>query len=151
MLRCAWIVLGPAVQSLCLRISGSNAGYTMFLGSVKGTGYPLHSPVSTSLPLPCVTVCHHSSTGVHLLRETRTVNTRRNTGYAMSPYSFTVTRNANSLVARSIILQINIWRLINGAKWPLWEDKNCRQSFGRNSWTEERERERYEGVHGGII
>jgi len=31
----------------------------MFRGSVKGTGYPLHSPVSPSLPLPCVTVCHH--------------------------------------------------------------------------------------------
>jgi hypothetical protein len=41
------------------RISSSNAGYTMFRGSVKGTGYPLHSPVSPSLPLPCVTVCHH--------------------------------------------------------------------------------------------
>jgi len=33
-------------------ISGSNAGYTMFRGSVKGTGCPLHSPVSPSLPLP---------------------------------------------------------------------------------------------------
>ena len=34
-------------------ISGSNAGYTMFRGSVKGTGYPLHSPVSpfTSPPV----------------------------------------------------------------------------------------------------
>jgi hypothetical protein len=29
---------------------------------VKGTGYPLHLPVSPSLPLPCVTVCHHVST-----------------------------------------------------------------------------------------
>ena len=47
-----------------LRISGSNAGYTMFRGSVKGTGYPLHSTVSPSLPLPCVTVCHHTSTGL---------------------------------------------------------------------------------------
>jgi len=47
-----------------VRISGSNAGYTMFRDSVKGTGYPLHSPVSPSLPLPCVTVCHHSSTGL---------------------------------------------------------------------------------------
>ena len=46
------------------RISGSNAGYTMFRGSVKSTGYPLHSPVSPSLPLPCVTVCHHISTGL---------------------------------------------------------------------------------------
>jgi len=35
-----------------VRISGSNAGYTMFRGSVKSTGYPLHSPVSSSLPQP---------------------------------------------------------------------------------------------------
>ena len=48
-----------------VRISGSNAGYTMFRGSVKGIGYLLHSPVSPSLPLPCVTVCHHISTGVY--------------------------------------------------------------------------------------
>jgi hypothetical protein len=45
------------------RISGSNAGYTMFRGS---TGYLLHSPVSPSLPLPCVTVCHHISTGLYV-------------------------------------------------------------------------------------
>ena len=42
-------------------ISGSNAGYTMFRGSVKGTGYPLHPPVSPSLTLLCVTVCHISN------------------------------------------------------------------------------------------
>ena len=46
------------------RINGSNAGYNMFRGSVKGTGYPLHSPVSPSIPLPCVTVCRHISIGV---------------------------------------------------------------------------------------
>jgi len=46
-----------------VRISGSNAGYTMFRGGVKGTGYPLHSPVSPSLPLPCITVYHHILTG----------------------------------------------------------------------------------------
>ena len=46
-------------------ISGSNAGYTMLRGSVKDTGYPLHSPVSLSLPLLRVTVCHHISTGVY--------------------------------------------------------------------------------------
>ena len=60
---------GASVQSTAVsrgvRISGSNAGYTMFRGSVKGTGYPLHSPVSPSLPLPCITVCHHISTGVY--------------------------------------------------------------------------------------
>ena len=61
---------GASVQSTTgsrgVRISGSNAGYTMFRGSVKSTGYPLHSPVSPSVPLPCVTVCHHISTGVYL-------------------------------------------------------------------------------------
>jgi hypothetical protein len=45
-----------------VRISGGNAGHTMFRGSVKSSGYPLYSPVSPSLPLPCVTVCHHIST-----------------------------------------------------------------------------------------
>jgi hypothetical protein len=49
-----------------LHISGTNAGYTMFRGSVKCTGYPLHSPVSPSLPFPCVTVCHHISTGLYI-------------------------------------------------------------------------------------
>ena len=36
-------------------------GYTMFRGSVKGTGYPLQF----RLPFPCVTVCHHVSTGLY--------------------------------------------------------------------------------------
>ena len=60
---------GESVQSTAgsrgARISVSNAGYTMFRGSVKSTGYPLHSPVSPSLPLQCVTVCHHISTGLY--------------------------------------------------------------------------------------
>jgi len=70
---CKWMSpfksAGTSVQltagSRGVRISGSNAGYSMFRGSVKGTGYPLHSPVSPSLPLLCVTVCHHISTGVY--------------------------------------------------------------------------------------
>ena len=41
---------GASVQSTTgsrgVRISGSNAGYNMFRGSVKSTGYPLHSPVT---------------------------------------------------------------------------------------------------------
>jgi len=45
---------GASVQSTTgsrgVRISDSNAGYTMILGGVKGTGYPLLSPVSPSLP-----------------------------------------------------------------------------------------------------
>jgi len=49
-----------------VRVSGNNAEYTMFRGSVKGTGYSLHSPFLPSLPFPCVSVCHHISTGVYL-------------------------------------------------------------------------------------
>ena len=49
---------GASVQSTAgsrvVRISGSNARYTVFRGSVKSTGYPLHSPISPSLPLPCI-------------------------------------------------------------------------------------------------
>ena len=60
---------GASVQSTSgsqgVRISGSNTGYTMLRVSVKGTGYPPHSPVSPSLPLLCVTVCHHISTGLY--------------------------------------------------------------------------------------
>jgi hypothetical protein len=51
------------------RVSGSNAGYTMFRGSVKGTGYPLHSPVCPSLPLPCITMYHHILTGLYQLHK----------------------------------------------------------------------------------
>jgi hypothetical protein len=54
--------VGASVQSTTgsrgVRITGSNVGYTTFRGSVKVTGYPHHSPVSPSLPLSCVTVCH---------------------------------------------------------------------------------------------
>jgi len=49
--------VGVSVQSTTgsrgVRINGSNAGYTMFQGSVKSTDYPPHSPVSpfTSPPV----------------------------------------------------------------------------------------------------
>ena len=52
-------------RGVCISGSnGSNAGYTIFRSSVKSTGYPFHSPVSPSLPLPSVPVCHHISTGL---------------------------------------------------------------------------------------
>jgi hypothetical protein len=61
---------GASVQSTTgsrvVHVSGSNVGYTMFRGSVKRTCYPLHSPVSPSVPLPCITACHHISTGVYV-------------------------------------------------------------------------------------
>jgi len=58
-------------------ITGSNVGHTMFRDSVKSTGYPLHSPVSPSIPLPCVTVWHHISTGLYqTLHETKLYTSR---------------------------------------------------------------------------
>ena len=78
---------GESVQSTTdsrgVRISGSNAGYTMFRSSVKGTGYPLHSPISPSLPLLCVGVCHHISTGLYV-PETLTILLRH------APYRYFV-------------------------------------------------------------
>ena len=69
--KSAWASVQSTAGSRGVRIGGSdgsNAGYTMFRGGVKGTGYPLHSAVSTSLPLPCVTVYHHVSTGIYYNR-----------------------------------------------------------------------------------
>jgi len=48
-------------------ISGSNAGYTMFRGSVKSTSYPFHSSVFPSLPpraSPCAITIQLDSTTV---------------------------------------------------------------------------------------
>jgi len=62
-------LVGASVQSIAgsrgVRISGSNAGYTTFRGSVKSTGCPLHSPVSPSLSLPCFTMCHQVSNALY--------------------------------------------------------------------------------------
>jgi hypothetical protein len=44
---------------------GSNAGQAVIFCLFSLTSYPLHSPVSPTLPLPCVTVCHQVSTGLY--------------------------------------------------------------------------------------
>jgi hypothetical protein len=51
--KSAWTSVQSTTGNWGVRISGSNAGYTMFRGSVKCTGYPVHSPISpfTSPPL----------------------------------------------------------------------------------------------------
>ena len=75
----------------------------MFRGSAKSTGYPLHSPVSPSLPLPCVTVCHHISTGL----------------YALSPYIKQTCFVFKSLTTLWVVQ--NIWCPLNwkgcGRRW----------------------------------
>jgi len=53
---------GTSVQSITgsrgVRISGSNERHHV-------PRHPLHSPVSSPLPLTCITVCHHISTGLY--------------------------------------------------------------------------------------
>ena len=50
----------------------------------KTTGYPLHSPVSPSLPLPCVAACHQVSTELYELQpageDTLNMYSKGNTG-----------------------------------------------------------------------
>jgi len=69
---------GASVQSTAgsrgVRVSRSNAGYTMFRVSLKSTDYPLHPLVSPSLSLPCVTVCRHVSTGLYAMTKSLAVN-----------------------------------------------------------------------------
>ena len=57
--------VGASVQSTAgCAISGSNVGYTVFRGSVKGTSYTLHSPVSpfTAPPVSHRVPSHFSCT-----------------------------------------------------------------------------------------
>jgi hypothetical protein len=80
---------GASVQSTTgsrgVRISGSNAGYTVLRGSVKSTGCPLPSQVFPSSPHLCVTVCHHISTWLYnTVRITGNIRTNtRNNGKQM--------------------------------------------------------------------
>jgi hypothetical protein len=79
---------GASVQSTTcsrgVRIRGSNTGYIMLRGSVKGTGYTFHSPVSPSLPLPYVTVCHHVSNGLYFFTRYRASHhTRTQSSYSL--------------------------------------------------------------------
>jgi hypothetical protein len=61
-----------ATGSRGVRISGSKAGYTMLRGSVKGTGYPLHSLVFPSRTSPCGIAFQLDSVNV-LMSQTRSL------------------------------------------------------------------------------
>jgi len=56
-------LLAAEVCATAVVMVGTLSSVVVWSG-VKGTGYPLHSPVSPSLPLPCVIVCHQVSTGL---------------------------------------------------------------------------------------
>jgi len=75
-LKSAGVSVQSTTGSRGVRISGSSAGYTVFWGSVKSTDYPLYSPVSPSLSLPWVTVCHYISTGLYSRTENNVAQKR---------------------------------------------------------------------------
>jgi hypothetical protein len=60
---------GESVQSTTgsrgVRIRGQTMDRPRSEAQCKSTGYPLQSPISFSLPLPRVTVCHHVSNGLY--------------------------------------------------------------------------------------
>jgi hypothetical protein len=59
---------GVSVQSTAgsrgVRISGQTMDRPCSEAQCKSNGYPLQSPISPSLPLPRVTVCHHVLNGL---------------------------------------------------------------------------------------
>jgi len=71
----------------------------MFRGSVKGTGYPLHSPVSPSFPHPCVTVCHHISTGLYLFADALLCEvTDKGKGTAITLQAWTASEDSRRMI-----------------------------------------------------
>ena len=111
---------GASVQSTTgsrgVRISGGNAGYTMFRVSVNGTGYPLYSPVSPlHFPYPCVTVFHHVSTGLYQIPDAShsnvTVRDKRCNGRQFGFVSRQwVTADAIYTTNRSPNCEVKSWR-----------------------------------------
>ena len=63
-----WASVQSTTGSRGVRISGSNgsnAGYTVFRGTVQDYWLPTPLACSPSLPLPCVTLCHQVSTELY--------------------------------------------------------------------------------------
>jgi hypothetical protein len=96
-----------------VRIGGSNARYNIFRGSLKGTGYLRLSPVSPSLPLPCVTARHPISTGLY--KSTKLL--------LMSPATLQPIRLACCLPTTAVCLaqQIGVFFF----KLTVWPDTDC--------------------------
>ena len=109
-------------------------GYTMFRGSVKGTGYPLLPPVHPSLPLPCITMCHHISTGVYLhssissVAITKRNADKRNARTPCSGFELVITQWAGEL--RTWVIVPAVRPSVKGKAIPLqaWTDPegSCR-------------------------
>ena len=117
---------GASVQSTTgsrgVRISGSNAEYTKFRGSAKRyerdwlpnpfASFPFTSP-------PCVTVCHHVSTGLYLSTE---------------QYGFTFTNTALINAHRQENRKLHILLYFAPKLWHLPARKRKRQGEAALQW-----------------
>jgi len=114
----------------------------MFRGSVKSTGYPLHSPVSPSLPRPCGTVCHEISTRLYhptvalanrlatclVLHEPNLLATNYSFAHSVWQRHYWLSRlietnepmSAFSRDRTSVIAMDNERRTVNTRYYPLW-------------------------------
>ena len=102
-----------------VRISGSNAGYTIFRGSVKSTGYLLHSPVSPSLPLPA------SPCAVTFQPDPITVESDRRANLRVS-FSTTLGTGKN-IWKLSIEARRNLWASATVPDIHSWYKRNSKQ------------------------
>jgi len=60
-----WESVQLTAGSRGVRISGQTMDKPCLEAQCKSSGYPLQSPISLSLPLPRVTVCHHVSNSLY--------------------------------------------------------------------------------------
>jgi len=89
-----------------VRISGSNAAYTKFRGSVKSTGYPPHSPVSLHFPsraLPCAITFQLESTRIAFIEPITAANVQ----YLC--YNHRKTKEANVYVMPKLRITAALW------------------------------------------
>jgi len=56
--KSAWVSVQSTAGNQGVRISGQQLYRPCSVVQFEAPGYPLHSHLSPSLPLPCVTVCH---------------------------------------------------------------------------------------------
>jgi len=75
-------------------------------------GYPLHSSVSPSLPLPCVAVCHHVSTGLYSLQISPSVPSFKPTDTTPPPKRKFMKYNAHNTIYDNRITQTVWWLLV---------------------------------------
>ena len=106
----------------------------MFRGSVKSTGYPPHSPVSPSLPLPCVTVCHHIWTVLY-----RTAHNWRHQSFSLLNKCSAKIGLVNYLiiysVAKNFTLQWHVIRLLRKNNTNFKNEKgNSSSVYRQTTW-----------------